>query len=104
MKPVDLQVNMTKAVEAGRAQQIMQSSSQLAQQHLAAEADEEHRLAHSRTAQSEQAEQAENRIDVPPDQGRHGRGRRRQPSGEGGEPDEEQSPSPSDSSFIDVVA
>ena len=101
-KPVDLQVSLSKAVEAGRAQQIMQSSSQLGQQHLTAELDEQRTLAHSRTGQAEEPDSAENRVDDHPDSGRHGRSPRRRRKQEE-DPENENKLSPSDSSF-DVVA
>lgn len=102
MKPVDMQVSLSKSVEAGRAQQIMQSSSQLGQQHLTAELDEQRTLAHSRTGQSEQPDGPENHVEDHPDSGRHGKSPRRQRSPEQGEA-VHQSLSPSDSAF-DVVA
>ncbi len=101
VKPVDMQVSLSKAVEAGRAQQIMQSSSQLGQQHLTAELDER-TLAHSRAGQAEEPDGPENRVDDHPDSGRHGRRPRRQRAEDEAET-QEHSLSPSDSSF-DVVA
>jgi hypothetical protein len=102
VKPIDMQVSLSKAVEAGRAQQIMQSSSQLGQQQLTAELDEQRTLAHSRAGQAEEADGPENRVDDHPDSGRHGRRPRRQRAED--EPEtQEHSLSPSDSSF-DVVA
>ena len=102
VKPVDLQVSLSKAVEAGRLQQIMQSSSQLGQQHLTAEFDEQRTVDHSRTGQGEEPDGADNRVDDHPDSGRHGRSPRRRHKRED-EQENENTLSPSDSSF-DVVA
>jgi hypothetical protein len=102
VKPIDMQVSFSKAVEAGRTQQIMQSSSQLGQQHLTAELDEQRTLAQSRTGQSEQPDGPRNQVDDHPDRDRHGKSPRRQQARNEDEA-QDHSLSPSDSEF-DVVA
>jgi len=69
MKPIDLQDSFSKAPLVAREQHIQQSSSEIAQRHLAAEADSERALDRGRPVPTQEVDPQENQVEDRPGSG-----------------------------------
>ncbi len=63
LRPMDLQDNFSKAPLVAREQNIQQLRPTITQHNLAQQADQEHIHDHSRIRESDEADEAQNRVD-----------------------------------------
>ena len=64
LRPMDLQDNFSKAPLVAREQNIQQLRPTITQHNLAQQADQEHIHDHSRIRESDEADEAQNRVDA----------------------------------------
>lgn len=92
MKPIDLQVSMSQAPQAGREQQLLLSNPEVAQRHGAQDLDQQHAHDNTRTKASEDTDSAENRVDDHTRDG-GGQGQQQRRTRDGGTDDDSATPS-----------
>lgn len=106
VRPIHMQDNLSKAPLAGREQQILQSSSDLAQRQLALTLNRQHLLDQSRARPTAASDAADNRVDDREERrGQGGSARARRDQGDDRPADAQETSEPdSDEHLIDLLA